>query len=82
VIRQLSDDRILVETGTLRVLAADSCPHRGGRLRFAQVNDRRALLTCPLHQATFDLRTGDRVAGPVCAALRVTVLPNDTGGAR
>ncbi len=81
-VRQLSGDRILVEVGDVRLLAGGTCPHRGGRLRFGRVNGRTMRLTCPLHHATFDLRTGERLAGPSCAALRVTTVPPDQGGPR
>jgi nitrite reductase/ring-hydroxylating ferredoxin subunit len=74
VIRQVSADEIEIDTGTLRVRAQSECPHRKGRLRFGFVNSRRMTITCPLHHSTFDLYTGQRVSGPACVGLRVTVL--------
>lgn len=48
-----------------------TCPHRGGRLRLGTVDAQQGTLTCPLHQATFAVATGTRVAGPRCGHLRV-----------
>ena len=47
------------------------CPHRGAPLTEATVSG--SLLICPWHGATFDLRTGSRVRGPLCPDLPVTV---------
>jgi len=74
VIRQVDDDRLLVEVDELRVLIEASCPHRKGRLRFGHVNPRNRRITCPLHHSTFELTTGRQVSGPPCRPLRVTVL--------
>jgi nitrite reductase/ring-hydroxylating ferredoxin subunit len=73
-ITQISADEILVQAGGMRVRAQSECPHRKGRLRFGVVNARRMSITCPLHQSTFDLRTGRRLSGPDCGPLRVEVL--------
>jgi phosphoribosylanthranilate isomerase len=54
--------------GTCRSLSR-RCPHRGGRLDLGYLNDRRGTLTCPLHGATFDVRTGARLSGPDCGPL-------------
>lgn len=48
-----------------------TCPHRGGRLRLGTLDAQHGTLTCPLHQATFDVATGIRLAGPPCGSLRV-----------
>lgn len=74
MIRPVSADEVEVETGGLRVRVQSECPHRKGRLRFGFVNERRRTITCPLHHSTFDLRTGARLSGPACAALRVSVV--------
>jgi nitrite reductase/ring-hydroxylating ferredoxin subunit len=71
-------DQILIEVAGHRVLAPAACPHRKGRLRFGRVNPRTLRITCPLHHATFDLLTGQRVSGPTCGPLRVTVLDEAT----
>lgn len=73
-IHPVGDDRILIEVAGRRILAAATCPHRKGRLRFGRVNPRTLRITCPLHHATFDLLTGRRVGGPTCGPLQVTVL--------
>jgi nitrite reductase/ring-hydroxylating ferredoxin subunit len=62
---------IRIQVGNQRFLVESSCPHRGGRLRFAHVNPRTFCLTCPLHHASFDLRTGQQVGGPACGPLGV-----------
>lgn len=76
VLRQVSDDLVLVSVGDLRVLASAVCPHRGGRMLFGHVNARTLRITCPLHHSTFDLRTGRHLAGPACEPLRIEVLPD------
>ena len=74
MIRQVSADEIEIDTGTLRVRTQSECPHRKGRLRFGFVNPHRMTITCPLHHSTFDLYTGEPIAGPACTGLRVEVL--------
>ncbi|PZT72279.1 MULTISPECIES: Rieske 2Fe-2S domain-containing protein [unclassified Streptomyces] len=54
--------------GAVRIPAR--CPHRGAPLAEAAVTG--TLLVCPWHGATFDLRTGSRLRGPVCPDLPVT----------
>ncbi|MET9933515.1 Rieske (2Fe-2S) protein, partial [Streptomyces sp. NPDC006324] len=76
VVRQVTEDLVLVETGGRKVLAAAVCPHRGGRLKYGRVDGDRLRITCPLHHTTFDLTSGERLSGAACAALRVVdVLP-------
>jgi sulfite reductase beta subunit-like hemoprotein/nitrite reductase/ring-hydroxylating ferredoxin subunit len=41
---------------------ADTCPHAGGSLGRGTVDG--TSLTCPLHGATFDVRSGEALAGP------------------
>ena len=45
-----------------------SYPHRGGPLADGLLGG--AVIVCPLHDRSFDLRTGE-AAGPECANLRV-----------
>ncbi|MFD8208477.1 Rieske (2Fe-2S) protein [Streptomyces sp. NPDC059695] len=76
VVRQVTEDLVLVEVGGRKVLAAALCPHRGGRLKYGRVDGDRLRITCPLHHTTFDLTSGERTSGAACAALRVVdVLP-------
>jgi nitrite reductase/ring-hydroxylating ferredoxin subunit len=44
------------------------CPHRGAPLAEGTLHG--AVLTCPWHGASFDVRTGRRLRGPECADLR------------
>jgi nitrite reductase/ring-hydroxylating ferredoxin subunit len=46
--------------GSLRALSA-VCPHRGGPLADAQIDQR--VLVCPLHLNTWDLTTGCSTSG-------------------
>ncbi|MBP2328750.1 nitrite reductase (NADH) small subunit [Kibdelosporangium banguiense] len=78
VIRQVSEDDILLELGDTSVIVQSRCPHRGGRLRFGVVNERRMTITCPLHHSTFDLRSGNQLSGPPCGSLRVRVAEDLT----
>jgi nitrite reductase (NADH) small subunit len=45
-----------------------ACPHRNGPLADGLVAG--ATLVCPLHDRTFDLRTGEGI-GPDCASLKI-----------
>jgi nitrite reductase/ring-hydroxylating ferredoxin subunit len=47
------------------------CPHRSGHLNCGYLNLDVGRITCPLHGATFDIRTGRRLAGPDCPDLEV-----------
>lgn len=40
----------------------DTCPHRGGPLSEGEIEGKE--ITCPWHGATFDLVTGNHIAGP------------------
>jgi len=40
----------------------DICTHAFARLSFGLIND--SVITCPLHQAKFDIRTGKVLEGP------------------
>ncbi len=66
-----------VEVGGTKVLLArvdgvyhatgDRCPHYGGPLHEGTLCDGR--ITCPWHQGTFDVRTGDLLEPPPLAAI-------------
>lgn len=45
-----------------------ACPHRGAPLAEGTLDG--AILTCPWHGASFDVRTGRRVRGPECGDLK------------
>lgn len=80
LIREVSEDLVLVEVAGRKVLASARCPHRQGKLKFAHVDGGRLRITCPLHYSTFDLTSGERTSGPACDPLRIVdVLPGDTG---
>ncbi|HEX8770838.1 MAG TPA: Rieske 2Fe-2S domain-containing protein, partial [Acidimicrobiales bacterium] len=52
----------LVNTGDTFCAVADTCPHAGGSLGGGTVD--RWSLSCPSHGATFDVRSGEALAGP------------------
>jgi nitrite reductase/ring-hydroxylating ferredoxin subunit len=56
----------------------DTCPHAGGPLSEGQVSDGK--VTCPWHEADFDLKTGAVLAPPAFEGVksyRVVVEGND-----
>jgi 3-phenylpropionate/trans-cinnamate dioxygenase ferredoxin subunit len=53
---------VLVRIGAEVFAVADHCPHRDGQLSDGTLDAYR--LTCPLHGAVFDLRTGAVCADP------------------
>ena len=52
----------LVNAGGSLFAVDDTCPHAGGSLGRGAVDG--FSLTCPLHAATFDVRTGEALSGP------------------
>ena len=53
-----------------RVFAVGAiCPHRGAPLAEGRLHG--ALLRCPWHGISFDIRTGHRICAPECADLKV-----------
>jgi nitrite reductase/ring-hydroxylating ferredoxin subunit len=62
-----------VSLGDRTVRVPARCPHRGAPL--AQGTVTGTFLECPWHGATFDLRTGRRLRGPLCADLAVSTTP-------
>jgi nitrite reductase/ring-hydroxylating ferredoxin subunit len=56
----------------------DTCPHAGGPLSEGQVKD--CQVTCPWHEARFDLKSGDALSPPAFEGVksyRVVVEGND-----
>lgn len=47
------------------------CPHRGGRLSYGSVDGKKKTLTCPLHYARFNLKSGQRISGPACENIKI-----------
>ncbi len=58
-----------VELGGVVFHVPARCPHRGGLLRCGYFNAKSGRITCPMHGATFALKTGKRVTGPECRDL-------------
>jgi 3-phenylpropionate/trans-cinnamate dioxygenase ferredoxin subunit len=59
----------VVNTGDSYCAVADTCPHAGGSLGRGTVDG--TSLSCPLHGATFDLRSGEALSGPADEPVRV-----------
>ena len=77
-VRLVDDGRLRVEVGDQAFLVDALCPHRRGRLLYAHLDTRQCRLTCPLHHTTFDLATGEVIAGPSERIL--CTQPVDAGG--
>lgn len=75
-LEQVDAETVRVEVGGKAYLIPAACPHRKGRMVFCRVHETRLTVTCPLHYSTFDLQTGDKVAGPASAPLQVRPLPS------
>lgn len=70
---QISEDEVCVEINGRRIYIPAYCPHRGGKLVFAFVNEKRMRVSCPLHYSAFDLTTGEVTAGPACRGITVAL---------
>lgn len=71
LIRVDGDDLLATVEGRL-IRAPRRCPHRGGPLEKGLLQG--AFLRCPWHGATFDLRSGVCLRGPICPDLSVSVV--------
>ena len=49
----------------------NKCSHQGGWLDQGELLSDRCAVMCPLHDACFDLRTGEPTAGPAKKAVKV-----------
>jgi nitrite reductase/ring-hydroxylating ferredoxin subunit len=70
------DELLRIELEDRVLLVSAKCPHRGADMSRAYVSGQ--LLICERHGATFDLRTGGWVRGPLCGGITVIEAP---GGA-
>jgi 3-phenylpropionate/trans-cinnamate dioxygenase ferredoxin reductase subunit len=59
---------LVCRLGETVVAVSGQCPHRGAPMIEGELDC--AILRCPWHGASFDVRTGDRVRGPACGGLR------------
>lgn len=66
---RVDGDHLTVTVEGREVRVSRYCPHRGGPLEEGVL--RGAFLRCPWHGATFDLRSGACLRGPVCPDLEV-----------
>jgi nitrite reductase/ring-hydroxylating ferredoxin subunit len=64
---------LLCRVGGVAVAVVDRCSHAGSPLAGGRV--RRGAISCPLHGARFDLRTGENIGGlyPALTTLRTRV---------
>ncbi|WP_423821183.1 Rieske (2Fe-2S) protein [Salinisphaera sp. SPP-AMP-43] len=60
-----------VEIEGARYTIPNHCPHRKGWLAHGRINAKRKTISCPLHFSTFNLDTGEQIAGPPCGPLDV-----------
>ena len=67
----LSRKRFPVTSGGESFFIPSRCTHRQGNLRCGDLNETTGRITCPLHHACFDIRTGRRLAGPDCPDLDI-----------
>lgn len=65
--RRPGDGRLVVRHEDRDYEVPGTCPHRGAPLAEAYVHG--PFLRCPWHGATFDVRTGARLRGPICPDL-------------
>jgi nitrite reductase/ring-hydroxylating ferredoxin subunit len=70
------DELLRIELEDRVLLVSSKCPHRGADMSRAYVSGQ--LLICERHGATFDLRTGGWVRGPLCNG--ITVIEASGGG--
>lgn len=68
---------LILSTGSSVHVVSALCPHRGAPLADGTVIE--GLLVCPWHRSTFDLGTGEPIAGPCPKRLDVypTVIKDD-----
>jgi nitrite reductase/ring-hydroxylating ferredoxin subunit len=67
----------LVNAGGTICAVEDTCPHAGASLAAGAVDGWR--LECPLHGATFDLRSGEVLDGPARSGVRAFPVKTDAG---
>jgi len=67
----------LVNAGGSICAVADTCPHAGGSLGRGSVEG--FSVSCPLHAATFDVRTGEALSGPAIEPVAVYPVRIDHG---
>ena len=64
------DDRLFVRYGDHTYELPSQCPHRGAPLVEGYLTG--PFLRCRWHGATFDIRNGSRLRGPLCKDLAVS----------
>ncbi|MBU3689869.1 MAG: benzene 1,2-dioxygenase [Acidimicrobiales bacterium mtb01] len=57
----------------------DNCSHRDARLSDGRL--RGATITCPVHGAQFDVRTGEHRCAPATSPITVRVVRDESGRA-
>lgn len=67
------DDRLFVRYGDHTYELPSQCPHRGAPLVEGYLTG--PFLRCRWHGATFDIRNGSRLRGPLCKDLAVNRTP-------
>jgi nitrite reductase/ring-hydroxylating ferredoxin subunit len=62
-------DHILIKLQLNKYMIQQNCPHRGGKMRFGVINEKKGTIVCPLHFSKFDIKTGMQLSGPDCSPL-------------
>ncbi|MGI9064030.1 MAG: Rieske (2Fe-2S) protein [Pseudonocardiaceae bacterium] len=71
IVEELAGELVRVRVAGREFVVDAACPHRKGRLAHGYVNPRTLRITCPLHYTTFDLVSGQPIAGQATAPLTV-----------
>ena len=67
----VNDDLIVINVGNTTYSISSRCPHRGGQLKYSDINSNKKTITFPLHRSVFSLESGEQLFGPKCPNIKV-----------